>query len=848
MRVLRRASFSYLLRHPWQLLLAIVGVAAGVAVMVAVDIATDSAGRAFDLSMDAVNGAATHQIVGGPGGIDEDLYRNLRVSAGMRNIAPVVEGYVEAGNATMQLLGVDIFAEREFRAWALPGSDRNDNRNRGEAPGKSGLEVVRRLLGEPGTVLLSERSAARLHAAVGQSFSIRVAGRAFDATVAGVLGNGREEGLDNLLIADIATAQAWLDRTGRLSRIDVRLPPDSRAALRSLEASLPDGVRVMDAEGRTRAVRGMSEAFTTNLKAMSLLALLVGVFLIYNSVSFTVLQRRELLGVLRALGLTRRETLFMVLGETMLLGLAGSLAGLAGGVVLGNALLDLVSRSINDLYFVLSVTAVSVAPMTLAKGLAAGIATALGAALFPAIEASASEPRLAMTRSTVEARSTGVLRILLLSGLAIAATAVVLMLLSGRSLGAGLLAIFMLLFGFALVIPFLVQQFARLAEPLAARAAGTTGRLAIAGVRASLSRTGIAVVALAVAVSATIGVTVMVDSFREAVVAWVDRSLRADLYVGVPNGSLDAGLIPALLAVDGIRAHSSSRRVWLEDDGVRTRLVVLDMPPEAFVGTELLDGEPATAWPAFQERGAVLVSASHAFRHRGNAGDSLTLPAADGPRDFAIAGTYQSYDADLDAVLMSRATYERFWNDSLVDSLGLYLEPGASTAAVTERLREASNGRQSLVIRANAELRAMTLQVFDRTFVITDVLYWLALGVAMVGIFGAMLALQLERGREYAILRAIGLTPGELGRLVTGQSAFIGTVSGLVAIPLGLVMAFLLIEVINRRAFGWQMAIAVSPGVLVSAVLLSATAALLAGLYPAWRAASARPARAMREE
>jgi putative ABC transport system permease protein len=215
---------------------------------------------------------------------------------------------------------------------------------------------------------------------------------------------------------------------------------------------------------------------------------------------------------------------------------------------------------------------------------------------------------------------------------------------------------------------------------------------------------------------------------------------------------------------------------------------------------------------------------------------------------FPVAATFQSYDADLDAILMSRSTYGIFWDDPAIDSIGLYLEAGSDPERVTARLRQASAGRQSLLIRSNSELRARTMEIFNRTFVITDVLYWLALGVAIVGILGAMLGLQLERAREYAILRAVGMTRAALGGLVVAQAGFIGLLSGLAAIPLGLVMAGLLIDVINRRAFGWQMDIVVSPATLVSAVLIATAAALLAGLYPAWRAARRNPARAMREE
>jgi putative ABC transport system permease protein len=836
MAVLARASFGYLLRHPWQLVPALVGVCIGVAVMVAVDLAVDSARRAFELSMDAVNGEATHQVVGGPGGLDETLYVELRVARGLSGMAPVVEGYVTAGDTVLTLLGVDPLAERAFRDYVTPRST------------SDGLERLRGLLTEPGAVLVSERTAAALGLAESGSFELLANGRTVTAQLAGFLSaDGPPDArLDNLLVTDIATAQEWLGRRGRLSRIDLRLPDE--AARERLAAALPAGVQLLDAEGRTRATADMTAAFTTNLTAMSLLAMLVGVFLIYNSIGFAVVQRRPVFGDLRALGVTRQGLLALVLSEALVLGLVGAAAGLAAGVWLGDRLLALVARSINDLWFVVNVTSVNVDPASLVKGLVAGVGATLVAAAVPATEAAAVSPRLAMARAALEARTSRSLPVLAGAGLAVALLGWLLIELSERSLVAGLVALFLMVTGLSLSIPLAVRWIARLATPLGAWLGGGPGRLAVAGIRASLSRTAVAIVALGVAVSATVGVSVMIDSFRTAVRDWVQGTLRSDVYVGLEQGTLDPALVRDLVQVPGVAAWSSSRSVVLETEAGRTTLTVLQLPQESFGGILLREGEPAAVRRAFEEEGAVLASDSYAYRHGVAPGDSVLLPTANGPRRFPVAAVYRSYDSALDALLISRRTYDVFWRDPGIDSLGLRLEEGAGVAAVIERLREVSAGRQALLIRSNAEIRQRSMEIFDRTFVITDVLYWLALGVALVGLLAALLALQLERARELATLRALGFTPGEIRAMVLAQSGGIGLLCGLAALPLGLLMARLLVEVINRRAFGWQIDLVVTPGALGIALALAVSAALVASLYPAERAARAVPALAMRED
>lgn len=836
-----RANVGYLLRHPLQLALALLGIGIGVAVIVAVDLANASARKAFLLSMDAVTGEATHQVIGGPRGIEESVYVRLRVEQGIRDIAPIVEGTAIVDEASFSVMGVDLFAEQQMRAFTGQAQTAGED----DTPGES---LFRDFLTRPGAVTMSRSTADQLGLQTGQAFDIRASGRTHSATLIGTFGEDDDTGLQNLLITDIATAQVWLGSVGRLTRIDARIADGDDAALAQLERALPDGYRVLTAVGRTRTTAEMSAAFMTNLAAMSLLALLVGLFLIYNSVSFSVLQRRSLIGNLRALGVTRARMLSLILAEAAVVGSVASLLGVVAGMLLGERLLLLVSQSINDLYFRLNATDVMVSPLSIAKGVTAGIGASLAAAAVPAIEAMSFPPRLAMTRSSLERRTGRLLPRVALAGVVTMLVAVAVLVLSGRSLVAGLFAVFLLILGFALCVPLAVRIASALLAPLASRIGGMLARMAVAGIGESLSRTGVAIVALAVAVSATIGVSVMVDSFRGSVDDWLQQTLQADIYAGVQRGTLDPALLEDIAAIDGVESFSTSRRVQLEDTGGRTQLIVIRMAPGSYAGTEIIDADPDAVWPLWERDDVVLVSEPYAYQHEVSRGDLVQLPTDHGPRPFEVAAVYQSYDINASAMLMSRNVYERHFDDDRVDSIGLYLSEAADPEALMLRIGEMSEGRQEIRFNSNARIRELSLEIFDRTFVITDVLYWLAVGVAFIGILGAMLALQLERGRELAVLRALGMTPLQLGAMITTQTAVIGLLSGIAAVPLGIMMAYVLIEVINRRAFGWQIDMSIAPGILLSAVVFAIGAALLAGIYPAARAARSQPAAAMREE
>lgn len=834
----RRANLRRLSRHPWQLGLALVGVTLGVAVVVAVDLATHSAGRAFELSMERVTGEATHRIVGPPRGFDENFYRRLRIEHGIRESAPVIEGFAGWRGETLRVLGVDPFA----RAGA---SDRLAR----SAPADPGQLVAR-----PDTLLLAARTARRHGVMPGDRISVSIGGRTHELLVIGLLEGGGQSAaaLDGLAVADIANAQAWFDRLGRLDYIDLRLTDDRASAL---AAALPEGLRLESTAGRSRQAREMTSAFRTNLTAMSLLAVVVGIFLIYNTMTFTVVQRRRLIGTLRALGATRGMIFGQILLETLVLGALGTAAGLLAGIWLADGLVHLVTRTINDLYFVLTVRELQVSPAVLAKGAGIGLAASLAAALGPAVEAAGSPPDTAGRRSVLEHRAHALVPWMAAAGLGLFALAGVLLWWPGGGLGAGFAALFALIIGAACVMPLAIRCLVPPLAGLSGRLFGPLGRLAANGIAAALSRTGLAVIALAIALSAGVGVGVMIDSFRGTVERWLDRSLAADLYVSGPErvaarhfAPLPDGLAARVAALDGVASIATGWRVEVRATGGPVPLLALDPAPRSLDAIRLKSGDPASARAGFRRGDVVLITEPLATRRGIGAGDKITLETAEGQHDFPVAGVYYDYNTDRGMVLMPRGLYDRYWPDRPISSIAVFVSPAAGIQAVAGRLREAIGAAGPARLRSSAEIRRQSLAVFDRTFAITSVLRLLALGVAFVGVLTALLALQLERARELAILRAIGATPAQVRAQLFGQNALLGLIAGLLALPLGLALAGVLIEVINQRAFGWTIEPRIAPGVLLEAMLLATGAALLAGAWPAWRAGRTDPATALREE
>ncbi len=514
------------------------------------------------------------------------------------------------------------------------------------------------------------------------------------------------------------------------------------------------------------------------------------------------------------------------------------------------------TTTINDLYFVLEVSRLYLSPWTLGRGVALGLGATWVAALVPAIEAARATPRDALGRSTLEARWRRGAPVAALIGAGVVGIGATVLLVFERSLTLSFAGIFGLIVGLSLAVPAAAVVLIALLRPPARLAAGILGSMAARGVVSSLSRTGVAIAALMIAVSVTVGVGIMIDSFRQTVVRWMSRSLVADVYVSPPDltvgnrgADLESGLAEALRAVPGARADATVRRVELpREDGGSTMLVVLGVGDDSRPSYELTEGDFDPLWSGFRDGEGVLVSEPFSRRYGVGAGDRLELPTAQGRRTFPVLGVYYDYASDRGAVSMSRAAYLEWWDDERLSGIAFFLDGATDIETYMDALVAAAGPERAILVQSNRAIRAEAIAIFDRTFTITAVLRTLVVIVAFVGILSALMALQLERMREFGVLRAGGMTPGQARQLVVVQTGMMGLVAGVLSLPVGLLLAWLMIHVINLRAFGWTLTMQVEPWLLVQALVVSIGAAVVAGLYPAWKLGSTSPALALREE
>jgi putative ABC transport system permease protein len=846
-RPLLRVAIRYILANPLQSLLMILGISLGVAVAVSVDVANASAEKAFQLSTEALNGRSTHYLSGGPTGLSEELYSQLRTSGLEIPIAPVINQRAispQIPGQSLQLLGIDPFSETPFRNY-LSGA------------GSLAAISLTEFLITRGAVLISEQLATNNDLDIGDQLILEINGISRMASIIGLLQTQDDtsaSALENLILADIASAQEISGRLGVLDRVELILPDEeTENIIEQINALLPEGVQLSSSLNRNQVTDQMTQAFRTNLTALSLLALLVGLFLIYNTMTFSIIQRRSNFGTLRALGVTRAEIFRVVIIEAIAVGAIGTLLGVALGVILGRGVIQIVAQTINDVFFTLSVKEASFSSINLVKGLILGLVASLLAAIAPAWEAAHSPPRRVLSRAHVEGLSNKLINIFALAG----ASLIVFSALALAGLDLGLVlsfgATFGVVIGFALLAPWLTMQAMPWASIILGRIFGVVGRMAPREVANSASRTSVAMAALMVAVAVTIGVSLMVASFRQSVVVWLDQILRHDIYVSVSGDSLgepivalDERLIESFGSWDGIEEQFLLRNV-LVDSRIGPITVSANNNPndgqeQVFISSQ---GSPAQAWELVKQ-GAVLLSEPLANRLNIGMGDEISLMTNLGEREFAIVGVFQDYSSSAGNVTMWLDNYRNHWDDQAVTAFSLKAAENVDLNMIILDLRQASSSIQQVDIRSTRDLRETSLIVFDRTFTITSALQIITTAVAFIGVLSSMLAIQVEKQRQLGIFKAIGMSARQLWSLIVLETGLIGLMAGILALPTGYAVALILVRVINVRSFGWTMNLFVEPEPFIQAVLISLFAGLLAGIYPAMRISKRKASDAMR--
>ncbi|WP_421144628.1 FtsX-like permease family protein [Aeromonas dhakensis] len=794
--------------HPWLLLMSLVGLTLGVSLVVAIELLNHSARTNFVAARSQLAGEANYRLAP-DGGLDEQLYVTLVRSQPNLDAMPQLHGWLQDEQGrSFQLLGMDLFNPGPLR------------RLFGAAPDKEPTFALTRA----DSVWLAAPEAKRLGWQAGQSRRFVLGGaegaphRPLTLTLAGTFEPGAVP-MERLLVTDIGLAQPLLGKEGRLDRIVFKLSEQEATALQhALQAAQGTGLAAqplwLEPISPALDASQLGDALALNLTALSLLAMAVGLFLVFNAQRFVQSVRRPQLAQLIILGMPPRRLLRWLTLEILILASIGTLLGLLLGSLLALALMGQLTQALADLYGPNPIDLLRLSPASLGKALVIGLLGTLAANLpgwWQLLRQSPLELREGNSRPPAHPwqRRGLAITILLLCTLCLWRPE--------TGLGGALFVAGGWLLAMALALPDVLRA---VLGRLRRREHGPlSARLGVAETLYHLDRTAIAVMALQLAIAAAIGIGVMVSSFRSSVEIWLGQRLAADLYVTAPKGvagnkgALSELTLSTILAAPDVRAASRRSVHPARWQGQPIEWAQMDFIPELKAAYPLLAGR----WPATPDE--VLASEPLTVRLGVKVGQTLDVSGEQGPRRLTVTGVYQDYGSDKGQILHA-------FEGGKVQSLALFSQ---HVDRLADRLR-AQFGEQVNLLPAPA-IHAAALKVFDQTFVVTELLKLLILGIAFVGIGSAFMVLGLARRGELQTLQSLGLSPRHCRRLLVWQGAGLGLLTALLALPVGYGLAWVLIEVVNPRAFGWRLAFEAAPLHAVTALLLAPVCGALASWY-----------------
>lgn len=845
-----KISRRSLLQNKLRTLLTILGVALGVAILLAINLANHMALANFKDSLDRVSGTSNLGIRPLQSDtFDESVLSQLRwLWLVNGRFSPVLQQTALSQNGNvLQVIGLDLLDAFSRRTDELQLLRRS----------KDPLSILK-----TNHVYAGESFARIHHLDIGDTFPLQLNDREVRLTLAGIMpskGLGQAYG-GNVILMDLSAAQRAFGLNGQLSRIDLRVPGDRIMAVAAkLQQDLPAGLETQRPEQRGEQVEKMLRAYQYNLTMLSFIALLVGVFLIYNTMSIAIIRRRPEIGIMRAIGFTRKQIFSLFISEALLIGVIGTLLGMASGVLLARFSVKAVATTVAALYTGQVLDAFSIEPGLLLQALVFGILMTLLGAMAPVLEAMNVPPAEASRRASYESGLDRAIPRLNLAGafFAVAAAVSAMQPPVGGLPVFGFIAAFSAILAAALFMPHILKTILSLLLPLLKRLLRMEGRMAVLILRGALGRTAIAVASLMIGIAMMVSLAIMIGSFRQTVIAWVNQTIQADLWIepasridSKQTGRLDPKIAAIIRRVPGVEAVDAFYEFPIEYRGNPTRLGVGDFEILARYGNLLfMHNEPTAAILRRTLSGpAVIVTEAFASRNGVRKNDVITLQTATGKQPFRVEGIYYDYSSDLGYIIMPRKWYRQFYRDEKTSNLAVYLVPGASAEPVRQRIYQQMRNRSRLLIRSNGELRAEVLRVFDRTFAITYALHAIAIAVAMLAVMNSLFALVLEARRDFGILKYLGMGNRQIGKIVLAQAGLLGALGNLAGFLVGLVLSFLLIYVINKQSFGWTIRFAMPWDFLLQSFLLVMATALVSGLVPARMAARTPAPEVIRQE
>jgi putative ABC transport system permease protein len=787
MILLKLISWPYIRKHLLRWMLTVAGIVLGVAVFVGMHTANQSVLFAFRHTVDQIAGATQLQISSGETGFDENVLERVQAEPGVRVAVPVIEAVVSTGlkgQGDVLILGVDMTGDRSLRDYDLKGDQ------------DAAIDDPLIFLSQADSLIVTDTFTRENNLTIGSKVPMSTMEGEKLFTIRGIMKSG---GLTsafggNLAVMDVYAAQRVFGRGRKFDRIDLALKDGQRVdELRAkLQAALGSGFQVEPPSARGQQFESISRIYALTANTTSAFALFIGMFIIYNTFQIAVTQRRSEIGILRALGATRRQIRTLFLGESAVAGLFGSVAGLLTGILIARGMTGYIGALLGEVYGIAQkADEISTDPALMTFAVVLGVITSVAAAFIPARNAARIDPVQALQKGKYQQLSAGENRMRRIAALIVAILAFGCVFL-GRYRIVFYLGDALAVLAALLLTPTLAQLVARALRPALKWLRPVEGTLAVDSLLQAPRRTSGAIAALMLSLALVVALGGLTRASYDSIFKWLTVALNPDLFI-TPSESLTArsfrfpqSMTGQLRSIPGIAEVQGVRDARIQVRGTPVMFVAVDveslrhhatLPPVA--------GEPKEMFRLAAAGQAILASENFALLRGYKLGDVVDIPSPSGVLHLPIAGIVTDYSDEQGAFLIDRGLYERYWNDDTVNVFRVYLAPGAVEAEVKRRILETFSNQRRLFVLTNREVRRYITRLTDQWFGITYVQIAVAVLVAVLGIVNTLTVSITDRRRELGVLQAVGGLRSQVRHTIWLEALTIGMVGLILGLAFG---------------------------------------------------------------
>lgn len=835
MMLFRLLSWPYLRRHLLRWALTLAGIVLGVAVFVAMHTANRSIFSAFDKTVDQIAGATQLQVSAGEFGFDESVLERVQSVPEVGVAVPVIEATVETnipGQGSVLILGIDMTGDRSLRDYDLKDA------------AEALIDDPLVFLAQPDSLMVTKEFAERNGFRVNSKIPLLTIEGERPFTIRGIMSSGgmTQAFGGNLAVMDIYAAQQVLGRGRRFDRIDLRARggvsiDQCQAALRN---ALGPGLEIEPPSSRGRHFEALLQSYSTAMTISSLFALMVGMFIIYNSFSIAVTHRRAEIGVLRALGATRTQVQRLFLLESVIAGLLGSALGAVLGIIGALAVSQYMSYLMEQAGGVAQrVTELKLDPALIVTGVVIGLGTSIVAAWIPARSAARVDPVQALQKGKYQVLSVGENRRRQRTALVLCIVSITCLFFSYSKTFFYSGYILMILAGL-LLAPTLTLLLSKALRPVLKKVLPAEGTLAADSLVQAPRRTSATVSALMLSLAMVVGYGGVAYSFYSSVGEWMDNVLNPDFFVA-PSANLTArsltfpgdlgSVIENIEGVDQVQVVRNARVTYR-----RIPVMVISIEAEK-VGKTVhrvpIAGAADEMNRLTAEGKGMIVSGSFTSIHNLSLGDVVQLPAPSGLLSLPIVGIIRDYSDMQGSVFIDRAVYRKWWNDETANIARVYVRKGQDPGVVRQRVINALSGHRRLIVLTNREVREWIMKLLDQWFAMTYNQIVVAVLVAVLGIVNTLTVSITDRRRELGVMQAVGGFRNQIRRTVWIEALGIGMIGLVLGIGLGAINLYYSLGMVKRDLGGLDLDYLFPTSFVLFMIPTILAAALIAAIGPA---------------